>query len=220
MASTASHHHDLDDEAVLGPEESLELLHAEQARAARSFDVDARLLYVAWGLAWLVGYAAFALSGGGSGDSPPALPSAVLFLGVLVALTVTAVHTTRRQRGLAGPSVVTGSLYGIAWPIAFVALSLLVYSVGAALEDARVHAVLWPAGTGLVVGLLYLMGGALWRDRTQYALGTWVALTSCAAPFLGLPGQYWVMALAGGGGFLAAAAVEDRRRGASTGTSV
>lgn len=216
MASAAPHHDHLDDDAVLDPAASLALLRAEQARAARSFDVDARLLYAAWGSAWAVGYTTLALSGSGSGGFPPAVPSAVLFLGVLVALTITAVHTSRRQRGLVGPSVVTGSLYGTAWPIAFVALSLLVYAAASALDDVRVHAVLWPAGTGLVVGLLHLMGGALWRDRTQYALGAWVATTSCAAPFLGLPGQHWVMALAGGGGFLVAAAVEAHRRRGGT----
>lgn len=215
MGSAAPHHDHLDDDAVLDPAESLALLRAEQSRAARSFAVDTALLYAAWGLAWAVGFTAFALHGG---PDPvvawsPVVPGLVLFAGLVGAGVLTAVHTAHRTRGITGPSELAGALYGWAWSIAFVALALLVNATAAALGDDRVHAVLWPAGSGLVVGLLYLMGGALWRDRTQYALGAWLALTSCAAPFLAAPGQHWVMAVAGGGGFLVAAAVEGLRRG-------
>ncbi|MGX9887973.1 hypothetical protein [Streptomyces sp. NPDC002276] len=51
----------------------------------------------------------------------------------------------------------------------------------------------------LVVGLLYLAGGAVCRDRLPYVLGTWLALTSSAALFLHGATLYWVLALAGGG---------------------
>jgi hypothetical protein len=219
MSRSTHPHDDLTDDAPLSAEASLALLREHQARAARSFDVDARLLHLVWGLAWLVGYTAFALSSDDTTSSPGLVPGAVLFLGVLGALVVTAVHTARATRGLVGPSAVSGALYGWAWPIAFVALTLLVSSLAVALDDVAVHAVLWPAGTGLVVGLLHLTGGAVWRDRLQYGLGAWVALTSCAAPVLGPAGQHWVMALAGGGGFLVAAALEARRRSGRTAAS-
>ncbi|MFG2779490.1 hypothetical protein ACGFY7_16775 [Streptomyces prunicolor] len=69
----------------------------------------------------------------------------------------------------------------------------------------------WRESSGLVVGLLYLAGGAVYRDRLQYLLGTWLALTSSAALFVHGAPLYWVLALAGGGSYLVAAALEPRR---------
>jgi hypothetical protein len=66
--------------------------------------------------------------------------------------------------------------------------------------------VLWSAGSGLVVGILYLVGGALWQDRVQYGLGAWILAASAAGALAGSPAVYLVMSLAGGGGFLLAAA--------------
>ena len=73
------------------------------------------------------------------------------------------------------------------------------------------------AGAGLVVGLLYLAGGALWQDRVQYGLGLWILLASRAGALVGTPGIYLVMSLAGGGGFLLAAASHSLRRAPSEG---
>ncbi|MFB7274980.1 hypothetical protein [Streptomyces sp. NPDC056244] len=66
-------------------------------------------------------------------------------------------------------------------------------------------------GSGLVVGLLYLAEGAVRRNLLHYSLGTWLALTSTAALFLGTPGLYWVLTVAGGGAYAIAAALERRR---------
>ncbi|MGV9739855.1 hypothetical protein [Nocardia farcinica] len=70
-------------------------------------------------------------------------------------------------------------------------------------------------GSGLIVGLLYLAGGAAYRDVLQYTLGAWLALTSTAALLLDGASPYWVLAVAGGGSYLLAAALEPRRRAAA-----
>ena len=70
---------------------------------------------------------------------------------------------------------------------------------------------LWPTLAGFLVGVLYLGEGAARRNVLHYALGTWLALTSTAALFLGMPSLFWVLALAGGGGFVVAAVLESRR---------
>lgn len=67
-------------------------------------------------------------------------------------------------------------------------------------------ALLGPALSLLVVGLLYLGGGAVWRDRMQYGLGVWILAIDAVSVFAGVPGNYLLLSLAGGGGFLAAAA--------------
>lgn len=174
--------------------------------------VNNRPTYLAWGAAWLVGQGAFALAHGPDPlvAMPALLPGALLAAGVLVAAVVTGVVTARSQRGVTGPAKTTGTLIGAAWAIGFTALFLLITATDRLLDGLHVPALLWPAGTGLVVGLVYLLGGTAQRDLLQYALGGWLALTATAGAFLGLPGLYWVVALAGGGGYLTAAALENR----------
>ena len=70
---------------------------------------------------------------------------------------------------------------------------------------------LWPTGSGLVVGLLYLGEGAARRNVLHYALGTWLSLISTAALFLPAAGPFVVLAVAGGGAYLLATVLERRR---------
>jgi hypothetical protein len=74
-------------------------------------------------------------------------------------------------------------------------------------------------GTGLAVGLLYLGEGAARRNVLHYGLGSWLALISTAALFLGTPGLFWVLAIAGGGGYLIATFLERRRLATSDSSS-
>lgn len=77
---------------------------------------------------------------------------------------------------------------------------------------------LWPAVSGLIIGLLYIAGALAWDDPLQFAIGAWIIVTTGAGALFGLLPLYLVMCLAGGGGFLAAAtwfavrrAARDRR---------
>ncbi|WP_420082222.1 hypothetical protein ACN6AT_35145 [Streptomyces sp. JL4002] len=73
------------------------------------------------------------------------------------------------------------------------------------------HTLLWPTGSGLIVGLLYLAEGAVRRNPLHYGLGVWLALTSSAALALDVPGPAWVLAVAGGGAYAVATVLEHRR---------
>ena len=108
--------------------------------------------------------------------------------------------TARGQRGATGPAKVSGTMVGAAWLTGFTALFLLITGLGRVLGDDHLQTVVWPAGSALVVGLLYLAGGAVARDVVQYALGTWIAVIGTAAVFLDTPGLYVVLAVAGAGG--------------------
>ncbi|PPK92013.1 hypothetical protein CLV92_11857 [Kineococcus xinjiangensis] len=207
-------------EEVLGAAESLALIERQQRRVSEAVSVDPVLIYGAWGVAWLVGFLLFALSLGGSGLLGLSAGAAAPVLGLLLlaAMVITTVHTARATTGIAGPGATSGALYGWSWLLGFAALAALIASLHRYTADPQVFAVLSAGGSALVVGLLYLAGGALWREPHQFALGAWILLTGCGGALLGLPGLYWAMSLAGGGGFLLTAAVFALRRRGRAGT--
>ncbi|WP_406119346.1 ABC transporter permease [Streptomyces sp. NBC_00989] len=170
--------------------------------------LDNRLSYVSFGLAWLLCRGVNALTHGDDPvlDLPSAIPASLLVAGLLAGVVVTSVVTARTLRGVRGPDAMVGNLLAASWPIGFGALFLIITALSASLEEQKVHTLMWPTASGLVVGLLYLAGGAVYRDRLQYLLGAWLALTSSAALFLHGAPLYWVLALAGGGSYLVAAA--------------
>lgn len=196
------------DEDVLEPAERLALIEAQQRVVSRAVDVDPRLLYGVWGVAWFVGFALHALSWGADSVTGwhPAVAGSVLGLLLAGAAVVTAVHAARTGRGISGPSTWVGAVYGWSWFLAFLGLFAVNTAVLRTADDPDLGALLWPSTSGLLVGVLYLMGAAVWRDRYQFGLGLWILVVTCTGALLGLPWLFWMLSLAGGGGFLLAAA--------------
>ncbi|MFI5496787.1 ABC transporter permease [Actinoplanes sp. NPDC051859] len=178
-----------------------------------SIRTDNRPSYTSFGLAWLMGYGALALDAGSDPitDLPGQLPGILLAVGIAAALGVTCVSIMKAQRGVEGTAALQGTLSGAGWVVGFTALFLLITSLEGFLAEHHVGTVLWPTGSALVVGLLYLLGGTIGRDLHQYALGVYLALVGGAAAFLGLTGMYALLALAGAAGYFIAAAAERRR---------
>ena len=143
---------------------------------------------------------------------PGLVPTVLLTGGLIAAAAVTTIATIRDQRDVTGPAKTAGTLFGAAWATGFTALALLITALGQTLDNQLVHTLLWPTGSALVVGLLYLMGGTLQRDPLQYTLGTYLALLGAGAVFLDSPGHYWMLAIAGAPAYFGAAAIEGRRR--------
>ncbi|MFF7206382.1 ABC transporter permease [Streptomyces sp. NPDC008141] len=185
--------------------------HATPSRPAN--EVDNRAAYVSFGLAYLLGHGAAAVSHGDDPllDLPGWLPTTLLGIGLVTGVTQATVAALRAQRGAPGPDVLSGKLLGAAWVAAFTALFLAITGLASAVDMPDLQTVLWPAGSGLVVGLLYLAEGAARRNLLHYGLGVWLALISSAALFLGTPGLYGVLALAVGGAYALAAVLERRR---------
>ncbi|WP_280441828.1 ABC transporter permease [Nocardia brasiliensis] len=180
---------------------------------SRSGDVDNRSTYVSFGLAYILGHGAAALS---RGDDPllalPAwLPLALLGMGFAVGTVCATRAALRAQRGAAKPDVLTGQLLGLSWAVGFGALFVAITGLTTTAGLPELQSVLWPAGSGLVVGLLYLGEGAARRNVLHYGLGAWLALVSTSALFVGMPGFFAVLAIAGGGGYAVATALEYRR---------
>ncbi|MEV1044065.1 ABC transporter permease [Streptomyces sp. NPDC049916] len=170
--------------------------------------------YVCFGLAYVLGHGSAALSHGEAPvlDLPGWLPMALLGGGLALGTVQATRAALRAQRDTTDPAAVrTGQLLGVAWVTALAALFLVVTGLSAAVDHPDLPTLLWPTGSGFVVGLMYVAEGAARRNLLHYTLGTWLALTSTAALLVGTPGLYWVITVAGGGAYALATLLERRR---------
>ncbi|WP_437805733.1 ABC transporter permease [Sorangium sp. So ce1078] len=135
----------------------------------------------------------------------------LLGTGLAVGSVYATIAATRAQRGASKSDALSGKLLGASWVSAFAALFLAITGLAYTLDMPDLQSMLWPTGSGLVVGLIYLGEGAVRRNLLHYGLGTWLALISTAALFLGTPGLFWVLAIAGGGAYAVASVLEPRR---------
>ena len=201
-----------DDDAPPDPRDVLAIV-AAQRRRVRDSDVDDRVLFGVWGVAWLLGYGAQWWTATTSPTRTSTGLGGLVFAALaVIGLVVTLVHVARAGHGIAGTSRQVGAMYGWAWMLGFVGQGLLVAGVVRADASPVVVTVVANGVACLVVGLLYMAGGALWREVSMYVLGGWMILTAAAASLVPLPAGYLVMSLAGGGGMLVGAALVAVRR--------
>lgn len=196
-----------DDETPLDPAAMLALSTGQQQRVSSQFVRPVVSMLAAWGVAWLVGFLALWLALEPKAPfSAPIVIAGPLF-GILIAgaIVLSIVIGSRMSRGLRGSSVFSGAVYGWTWSIA----SFAVFLIGQALVNAgmppELSMLYYPTLYGLVAGLLYLAGAALWNDKTQLFLGLWIIVVSVASSFAGTPTNLLFMALLGGGGFVVGA---------------
>lgn len=191
MSSDAEH-----DDAPLDPAEALALAERQQRAVGLSFVKPVAWLYTIWGVAWLVGFLLLWL-----GDATEWMPWVVAGpgFGVLItgAIVASAVIGSRIGRGVQGASDFQGIVYGISWPITGLAFGF----VGAGLVgqgmSTELASLYFPSAYALMVGILYLLGGALWNAKSQFVLGLVLIAVGSAAPFFGAPTNNLVMAIAG-----------------------
>ncbi len=195
------------------PAALLALIAAERERTRRRTAPTLAVIGTAWGVAWLFGYLTLYVTF--DGVSSPWWAFTV-FAGLLaLAVVVTAVHISRRSAGLSGESSTVGAMYGWTWVVGFLAAFLLFAGAVQAGITPELMALLTNGVSCIVVGLLYMAGGTVWREWRMFLLGAWIAVVAGLASLAGAPVIYLVMALAGGGGFLLAALVDGmagRRR--------
>ncbi len=189
----------------------LALAEREQARTRQLLAPDSAVLYGAWGLAWLVGPGLMWLAA--AHDLLPLGLAGGVFAALLVgAAVVTAVHLRRSTAGVIGVSSVTGAMYGWSWFAGFAALAVTMQAAARAGAGDDLLQLLWTALSCLVVGVLYMASGAMWRDATQFAIGVWILLVGAVGALFGVPANLLLMSLAGGGGFLLVAVLARLRR--------
>ncbi|HEY4456897.1 MAG TPA: hypothetical protein VGN81_21475 [Pseudonocardiaceae bacterium] len=191
-------------EQPLSPQDSLTLITTEQAAKARRGNLDAALYTGIWGFAFLISWGAFYLVGE---HHLPGFVAGIL-LGVLVptSAVISTVLGIRSSRGVRGPSQVMGAMYGWSWTLGFMALT----AINVGLQDTGLNNnqvnLLWSGSALLLMGVLYLAAGTVFRSWPQYAFGAWMLISAAGSVYAGVPKNFLVLALAGGGGFLVQAA--------------
>lgn len=204
-----------DDDAELSPEASLALIAREQEAAARRLDIDASLFLAPWGLAWLVGYGLLFLRYGPDDrvlvSMPGWLPLAVLYSLLVAAGLVTGITGARAVRGVAGDSAERGTMYAWSWFVAFAGFGVLGSRFESVLPEAE-YGLLMGALPVFITGILYMSGGAVWRERRQFAFGVWLSAVNAAGLLAGPGWHSLVVAVLGGGAMLATAGYHRVRR--------
>jgi hypothetical protein len=180
--------------------DALAAIDAAQQHTTASLRPSPLGMFLPWGLGYLVGFGGVWLAV--RGVLPGAVVTVLLVLAAVVPLISTGVTVARSTRGVSGPSRRVGALYGWAWLLGFAALVAINIRVGLLGVPGPTLSLLWSGSALLVVGLLYLAGGALWNHVPQYVLGVWTLVTAVATVFVGYPANFAVLALAGGGGFI------------------
>lgn len=217
--TSPEHDDDAPGRPPLDPAESLRLIEESQQRVRAATEPDGRLLYLVWGVAWLVGYLVLWSSARPHGGAPGAIAFAVFFALLAVAMTITVVHSVVRGAATRGPSNRTGIMYGWSWCLGFLSYPFIIGGIADAGASDEVIGLVANALACVIVGLMYLAGGTFFCDTRLYVLGLWILLTGGIATVAGMPATYLVMALAGGGGFLVMCGIEvvlvarRRRRG-------
>lgn len=206
--SAATQHH----EVPAGPEEALAVVDAQRSTYLKRHEIKAAPLLTAWGLAWLVGYAALALYREPDYDLPR-VPY-LFFCGCLAAaLLFTFAYIIPKARGVRGRSSREGAYCGLAWTLGMSLGAVILSRLNAYLaavntgQANEVASVVSNAVPCLVVGVIFLMSAALWDETVMGVLGGWILLITLVVTIAGMPWAWWIMSVAGGGGMLVAAVV-------------
>ena len=206
--SAATQHH----EVPAGPEEALAVVDAQRSTYLKRHEIKAAPLLTAWGLAWLVGYAALALYREPDYDLPR-VPY-LFFCGCLAAaLLFTFAYIIPKARGVRGRSSREGTYCGLAWTLGMSLGAVILSRLNAYLaavntgQANEVASVVSNAVPCLVVGVIFLMSAALWDETVMGVLGGWILLITLVVTIAGMPWGWWIMSVAGGGGMLVAAVV-------------
>lgn len=196
-----------DDETPLDPAAMLALSTQQQRRVGTTFVRPVASMLALWGVAWLIGFLALWLALEPKAPFSLPMPIAAPIFGILIgtAAVVSIVIGSRMSRGIRGSSVFSGAVYGWTWSIASFAVFLIGNTLVNAGMPAKLSMLFYPTVYGLVAGILYLAGAALWNDKGQLYLGLWIIVVSVTSSYAGVPTNLLIMALLGGGGFLVGA---------------
>ncbi len=194
-------------------QEAAAVVRDARARAHKELVISAPLVYMAWGLVWLLGYGAMWLSV--RGQHPYTGPSGVSVAAVFVlagfAAAAVLVIASRAVAGIDGQSVRYRRMILVTWVIGYLIL-LLVQAAMSGSVSTRALAFVGFAGPVVLAGLIYILASALGRNRPPFALGAGLVIVGASCAWQAPAAILATCALAGGGGFLLMAVIETRLR--------
>ena len=179
--------------------------------AATSTEIDNRPAYLGFAFAYVFGHGSAMLFRSGAVVMPSWLPIALLATGLVAGAAFATRASLRAQKTGSEARRRAEKLVGTAWVTGFAALALAITGLSTTFEQPELQTVLWPAGSAIVVGLIYVAEGAVRGIALHYNLGSWLALVAAAALFVPGAGFFGVLAVLGGAGYLLAAFLEHRR---------
>ncbi|GLY52381.1 ABC transporter permease [Lentzea sp. NBRC 102530] len=184
---------------------------AVRATTVASAEVDNRVAYLGFAFAYVFGHGAALLSKSGAVLMPSWLPIALLATGLIAGTAFAMSSSLRAQKAATEARRRAEKLVGTAWITGFAALALAVTGLSTVFDQPELQTVLWPAGSTIVVGLIYIAEGAIRGNALHHNLGTWLMLVAAATLFVPGAGFFGVLAVLGGGAYLVAALLERRR---------
>jgi hypothetical protein len=198
-----------DDNAPLAPEQMLAIMERERMTIARTMAKQIPWILLSWGIAWLLGYGALWLIDGlKPAFSLPLVPAAITFVALLtVAVVISAVIGSRAGRGIRTTPAAsfTGAVFGITCSVAFIAIYGLAFGLAANGMGAELQTIFIASGMALIVGLMYLVAGAIWHAVPSIVMGGLMVVVALIAPFFGYPNHYLFLSIAGGAVFIVGA---------------
>ncbi|MBN6055187.1 hypothetical protein JYK22_24845, partial [Nonomuraea sp. RK-328] len=197
-----------DPEAPPTPEETLRLIEQQQAATVRQLKGEPLLLYLPWGVAWLIGFGAIFLHFGldGRGLAPISQMQAV---GVLQGAQVLAgafagLGIARQSRQVRGDTSARGAMIGYSWVAGMALMIVICVRLTFALPREEEVQILWTGASLLVVGVMYMMTAAVFLEWPMFFLGAWTIAVNATGVMLGAGWQSLLIAVLVGGGFIAA----------------
>ena len=196
------------DSQPLDPAAALDIVRNTERSARRQLNGHTAVVYLLWGLAWIVGYGA--LQGSRDGWLRIEPPTALVVLGaaLAVATVCTVVLSIRGTLGLRGSTSFQAGMYGASWALGFLIMGILSGFIGRAVDDFWVRGMLINSLAVLIVGLLYITGGTTFNDRRQCYLGIWLLVVTVAALAAGPDYFLAVFLYLGSAGLLAGSLTE------------
>ena len=135
----------------------------------------------------------------------------MLYALLLAAGVFSGVVGHKATHGVAGESAERGAMYGWSWAVAFLGFGVIASRFEAYLPEAQ-FGLLMGSLPVLITAILYMSGGAVWRDRHQFGFGVWLSVVNALGVLAGPGWHSLAVAVLGGGGMLASAALQRSRR--------
>lgn len=203
---------DANENSGFDPRRALEVLTDQETRATAAMAFPDHWMYGLWGAVYLLGYLPMALSFGPKAVVGLPLGLALGFFFVILAVGIIAsiVISVRYGQGIRGDSARKGQLYGITWWLAFLGVMGVSIRLGQSTLPGDDIGVIINTVSMIVVATMFMAGGVIWLDVTQYVVGGAIAVVTTVAVLVGPTYYFWIECI-GVGGLLLVAALFHRR---------